>query len=43
MLTYPTKYHNEGNVKPIPVIEAIRRHFHLTEEYGISDRDFYGR
>lgn len=38
---YPTKCHNEGQEKPIPVIEAIRRHFHLTEDYGISDKEFY--
>ena len=28
--------------KPTPVIEAIRRHFHLTEEHGITDKEFYG-
>ena len=41
LATYPTKCHNEGQEKPVPVIEAIRRHFHLTEEYGISDKEFY--
>ena len=40
--TYPTKCHNEGDEKPVPVIEAIRRKFHLTSQYGVSDRDFYG-
>ena len=40
--TYPTKCHNEGDEKPTPVIEAIRRHFHLTEEHGITDKEFYG-
>ncbi len=42
LVTYPTKCHNEGDEKPVPVIEAIRRAFHLTEEHGVSDRDFYG-
>jgi hypothetical protein len=41
LVTSPTKCHNEGDEKPTPVIEAIRRHFHLTEEYGISDKQFY--
>jgi hypothetical protein len=41
LVTYPTKCHNEGQEKPVPVIEAIRRHFHLTEEFGISDKEFY--
>ena len=41
LVTYPTKCHNEGDEKPVPVIEAIRRAFHLTEEYGVSDKDFY--
>jgi hypothetical protein len=41
LVTYPTKCHNEGQEKPVPVIEAIRRHFHLTVEYGISDKEFY--
>jgi len=40
---YPTKCHNEGDVKPVPVINAIRRHFHLTEADGVSDDRFYGR
>jgi hypothetical protein len=40
---YPTKCHNEGDEKPIPVIEAIRRAFALTEEDGVSDEDFYNR
>ena len=40
---YPTKCHNEGDPKPKGVIRAIRRHFHLTEEDGIADKDFYGR
>jgi hypothetical protein len=43
IVTYPTKCHNEGDEKPIPVIEAIRRAFHLTDDFGISDADFYGR
>ncbi|MGO8746174.1 MAG: hypothetical protein ACLQNE_09310 [Thermoguttaceae bacterium] len=42
-VTYPTKCHNEGDEKPIPVIDAIRRAFHLTEEHGVSDKDFYSK
>ncbi|HUQ70255.1 MAG TPA: hypothetical protein VM165_12060 [Planctomycetaceae bacterium] len=41
-VTYPTKCHNEGDDKPVPVIEAIRRAFSLTEEDGITDEAFYG-
>ncbi|MCC6123387.1 MAG: hypothetical protein IT426_00345 [Pirellulales bacterium] len=40
VIKYPTKCHNEGDEKPIAVIEAIRRHFNLTLEHGISDKDF---
>ncbi len=40
-ITYPTKCHNEGDEKPVPVVEAIRRAFHLTDDYGITDKDFY--
>jgi hypothetical protein len=40
---YPTKCHHEGDEKPIPVINAIRRAFHLTEDDGIEDREFYSR
>jgi hypothetical protein len=43
IVTYPTKCHNEGDEKPIPVIEAIRRAFHLNDDFGVSDDDFYGR
>lgn len=39
--SYPTKCHSEGDEKPIPVIEAIRRKFHLTKEHGVSDSEFY--
>jgi hypothetical protein len=42
-VSYPTKCHHEGDEKPVPVIEAIRRAFHLTEEHGVSDDDFYGK
>jgi hypothetical protein len=42
-VTYPAKCHNEGDEKPVPVIEAIRRAFHLTKEYGVTDDDFYGK
>jgi hypothetical protein len=40
---YPTRFHGEGDVKPKRVIRGIRRHFHLTDEDGITDKDFYGR
>jgi hypothetical protein len=43
LVTYPTKCHHEGDEKPTPVIEAIRRHFCLTEEYGITDKEFYSK
>ena len=42
-ITYPTKCHNEGDEKPTPVIEAIRRAFGLTEQNGISDKEFYSK
>ncbi|MBU4272193.1 MAG: hypothetical protein KKE86_00850 [Planctomycetes bacterium] len=42
-ITYPTKCHNEGDKKPTPVIEAIRRAFGLTEENGVTDKDFSGK
>jgi hypothetical protein len=42
-VSYPTKCHDEGDEKPIPVIDAIRRAFHLTDEYGVSDEDFYSK
>jgi hypothetical protein len=38
---YPTKCHNEGDVKPQGVIKAIRRRFKLTKQDGISDGEFY--
>jgi len=41
LVTYPTKCHSEGDEKPVPLIEAIRRAFHLTEEDGVSDKEFY--
>jgi hypothetical protein len=31
---FPTKCHNEGEDKPVAVIEAVRRAFHLSEEPG---------
>ncbi len=43
VVRYPTKCHNEGDEKPVPVIEAIRRRFQLTEENGVSDKQFYGK
>jgi hypothetical protein len=43
LVHYPTKCHNEGDDKPIAVIEAIRRAFHLTEDHGVSDDEFYSR
>jgi hypothetical protein len=41
VLKYPTKCHNEGDEKPVAVIEAIRRHFKISSEHGISDKEFY--
>jgi hypothetical protein len=41
LVRYPTKCHNEGDEKPIPVINAIRRAFGLTEENGVTDEEFY--
>jgi hypothetical protein len=43
LVHYPTKCHSEGDDKPIAVVEAIRRAFRLTENDGVSDREFYGR
>jgi hypothetical protein len=43
LVHYPTKCHSEGDEKPIAVIEAIRRAFHLVEDHGVSDDEFYGR
>ena len=43
VVSIPTKCHNEGDEKPIPVINAIRRRFNLTEEFGVTDEVFYGR
>lgn len=43
IVRYPTKCHGEGDEKPAAVIRAIRRTFHLTEEHGVTDEDFYGR
>ncbi len=37
-----TKCHSEGDEKPVAVIESIRRRFNLTEQFGITDKDFYG-
>jgi hypothetical protein len=42
VVRYPTKCHHEGQEKPVPVIEAIRRRFQLTEAHGITDKAFYG-
>uniref|UniRef100_A0A7C2P0E9 Type II toxin-antitoxin system HicA family toxin n=1 Tax=Schlesneria paludicola TaxID=360056 RepID=A0A7C2P0E9_9PLAN len=36
-VTYPTICHSEGDDKPVPVIEAIRRAFSLTEDHGVTD------
>jgi hypothetical protein len=41
--SYPTRCHSDNDEKPVPVINAIRRHFHLTEKDGISDKEFYGK
>ena len=43
LVKYPTKCHGEGKEKPVGVIRAIRRHFGLTEQDGVTDEDFYGR
>jgi hypothetical protein len=43
VLKYPTKCHKEGDIKPKGVIKAIRRTFHLTEDDGVTDKDFYSR
>ena len=43
IVSYPTKCHSENDEKPVPVINAIRRHFKLTERDGVADEDFYGR
>ena len=42
VVRFPTKCHSEGQEKPVPVIEAIRRRFQLIEEHGVTDEDFYG-
>jgi len=41
IVRFPTKCHNEGDEKPVAVIEAIRRRFHLTDDHGVSDQQFY--
>jgi hypothetical protein len=43
VIKYPTKCHNEGDEKPIAVIDAIRRRFNLDPEHGVSDSDFYSK
>lgn len=43
IIRLPTKCHNEGDEKPVPVIQAIRRHFKLTKKDGVSDEEFYNR
>lgn len=43
VVKYPTKCHSEGDEKPVPVINAIRRLFRLSEADGISDEAFYGK
>jgi hypothetical protein len=39
----PTKCHNESDMKPKGVIKALRRRFRLTEDDGVTDKDFYAR
>jgi hypothetical protein len=39
--SYPIKCHKESEVKPIPVVQAVRRAFNLTAEHGVSDDEFY--
>ena len=43
LVHYPTKCNREGDEKPVPVINALRRVFHLTEDDGVTDEDFYSR
>ncbi|MBI3836656.1 MAG: hypothetical protein HY288_01810 [Planctomycetia bacterium] len=43
LVHYPTKCHSDGDEKPIPVINAIRRAFRLTEADGVKDKEFYSR
>ena len=43
VVSIPTKCHSEHDEKPVPVINAIRRRFRLTEEDGVSDDEFYSR
>lgn len=43
IVRYPTKCHNEGDMKPKGVIKALRRTFRLTPDAGVSDKDFYSR
>jgi hypothetical protein len=43
VIRYPTRCHSSNDEKPRGVIRAIRRHFKLTSDDGVSDDEFYGR
>lgn len=43
IVRYPTRCHKESDEKPVPVVKAIRRTFHLTEAHGTTDAEFYNR
>jgi len=43
IVRFPTKCHNENDLKPLGVIKTIRRTFKLTSADGVSDDEFYGR
>ena len=38
---FPIRCHSENEEKPRAVIKALRRRLGLTEEDGVSDREFY--
>ncbi len=39
---YPISAHSRGHEHPTPVILAVRRAFELTDEFGVTDDEFYG-
>ncbi len=39
---YPITCHGEGKEVGVGLVKAVRRHFRLTPEHGVSDHDFYG-
>ncbi len=42
VIRLPTRCHSSGDEKPKGVIRSIRRHFKLTADDGVADREFYG-